>query len=56
MTVKTGGKGDERSVRNAERVADLERVSSILGKAQTEDTTTILTEKPTVHRAPLLIP
>lgn len=42
-------------VKNAERVASLERVSNVLGREQTSERTAQMAEKPTVQTAPPLI-
>ena len=45
-------KRTETNVKIAERVASFERVSNVLGREQTKETTAIIAEKPTVHTAP----
>ncbi len=43
------------NVKNAESVANLERVSNVRGREHTKDRIAQMAEKPTVHTAPLLM-
>ena len=52
---KTAARSTEMKVKNAERVASLDRVSKVLGREHTQESTAQIAENPTVQTAPLLM-
>ena len=54
MPAKMAANKTEMKVKNAESVANLDKVSKVRGREQSQETIIIMTEKPTVHIPELL--